>query len=267
MHFQETQAQIVYRDVLLYLWVFGDAVKLSVTILTMFICMERFLAIWAPNLFNRINKAKIVWALIAASTIIGLLHLSPAFTGYPSLKPNEQEVYIKKLNFYGESGVNEFVFKLIYGIKIASCIAIFILCLFVATGMIIKSKKAENMTTTGKEKWKSTRRLCVLQMVIAIPTLIDHITWVTNKIIIDNHNVYTFGIEALLHLDYNRAMYEIEYKSLFIYTWMVQTALGAIDHCCRFLFYFAFMKNFRDAFLGLRNKNRITSITVNSNKI
>lgn len=254
MSFEDTKSYVVYRDLLLYMWVVGDAMKLSVTATTTFLSMERCIAIWTPILFGRINSSRLVSLFIAISVFTGLLHLSPAFCGSPVSKRGQSEDHVLQLNWYGKSGANELVSALIYVLKIGTCVAIFIFCVLVATGLVVQSRKAESMTTAAKDKWKSTRRLCILQMVVAVSTLIDHVTWVVNKVIKDRYQNDIIGPEAVVRLSYTEAINNIDHKALYIWTWMVQSVTGEIDHCGRFLLYLLCMKKFRDAFLSLIKK-------------
>lgn len=236
---------------------------------TTFLSMERFIAIWFPRSFTAINKPKVARAACILSFLIGLLHLSPpfAFDIVPQTGNGTDGLY-KAVSKTGglHIGGDEAVSTIIYGIKIITSIAMIVFCIGVAVGLVLKSKKTETMTSGAGSKWRENRRLSILQLVIAGMQIIDHIFWVVSFIIQDKQPwPLNLGADAIKDPGYtfDTAMYVLRYREVWRWVFASQEMSGQLDHATRLPIYIIGMKKFKEGFLGLF-KTKVEDITKGS---
>lgn len=249
--FADTYWYVWYRTLLCEMWIIGDGMKLSVSILTTFLSFERTMAIWNPPVFNWINRASFARTVSAVSLLFAILHISPVISGHiVPLSPNST-LYTEQDDYMGEK-INMISWYTIYGLKIGTSFIIAAFCVAIIVGLVTKSKKSKTMTiaNSNDQKWKETRRLCFMQLLMAVSCLIDHSIWVTNKLL-KYETVYYLGSDAVLHGNYRESITALENRLAFHITWVIESVSGEIDHGCRLFFYLACVKSFRMAFSSL----------------
>lgn len=229
--------------------------KLSTSMVTTFLSMERFIAIWFPKAFARFNQPKVAWICVLISFLFSLLSFSPAFSEHLEERiADNKTTWVSALTGSNVGG-NLAVTYIIYAAKAVTSIVMVVCCIGVAIGLVVKSKKTTSMTTTARSKWRENRRLSILQVIIAALQIIDHVMWVISSVVVDAQPPAMYlGLEAITMLTYEEAMNAVEYKFFSRWTFASQEVTGILDHAARLPLYLVGMKKFRIGFYGLFGK-------------
>lgn len=251
---QSTYSYVVYLEILRELWIIGDFMKLTTSMLTTFLSLERFIAVCIPMWFGVINRPTVAWSSVVVSILVGLLHMVPVFTRAIVQGPVGNNttgwIVVSKTGRQAEQvGGDESVSDVIYCVKIVCCITMGIFCIGVAAGLALQSKKHTSMTSDARSKWKETRRLSILQLIIASLQIVDHVMWVADNVIADQQTPSPLlGPEAVGSLDYNTAIGVIQHEILWRWTAACSEVTGILDHATKFPLYLVGVKSFRVGF-------------------
>lgn len=242
-----------YKSILRNLWIFGDMMKMSAAVITTFTSYERYVAISQLEKFKYINRPVVARRVIAFSLIVGTLHFFPLITGSVVPQVSSSNLYLFKPDILG-SKIYDVTVQMIVGLKIGTSLIMALFSFLVVVGLVNKSKKAEMLTLTAKNKWKDCKLLCILQLITAATYILDHSVYVSCKLV--QYNIMIVGLDAVKQLDFEIAIAALNNKLIYNATNVGQSLTGKIDHSCRFFIYMICVKSFRDTFYTLFKKYR-----------
>lgn len=225
-------------------WMFGDTVKLFVLCMTAFVSFERVIAVWFPMHFRLVDRISVVAISIAVSGLIGSLHL----TSIAAMKVIRRDdgTYGGDRTEFGKSFAYECIDDVIYFIKLSLGVAILLMCIAIVFGIILRQRKAAAMSLDGRRNWKTVKRACYLQLIVAVTALIDQAAWVAFRMV--DQPYPSVGTPAVQWLPYETAMDNLWRMRRRVTFETIQVFTGELDHGGRFYFYLIFHRTFREVF-------------------
>lgn len=244
LHFPPSRAMEIWNLAFAYGWSFGDWIKLSVASLTVFVSLERTMAIWTPMTFAAlVDHRRSAYTAIGISLALGAVH-GFTFVLYETDPggPSYQSVFAQVQNAIGY-------------LKLSLCALLAALTLSVLLGLRIKAKKLAKMknkthsstSSSEREKWRTTKLRCYLQLILACSTLVDHAAWFSYRML-------ALKVDQSMDQD---GRVDFGYKKLMDCVEVVQVLTGEILHCGKFYLYFLLHSGFRSSFYKVFITNKI----------
>lgn len=228
-------------------WNLGDWTKLSVSTLTAFLTMERFVAVCIPTKFSYVDRNPIAYCAVIVSVLIGSAHMWAIFTTRIDFDDQLYQYNVTK-TWFSETTFFDFTLDFIYCARIALCLIIFVLSVSIALTLAIQAKKVALMSSGAEQEWKAKLRVCLFSYIVGMCVLIDHLVWVVHKITADMFDDIDFDRAVTSGQSYEDGMEAISYRQLVVITGHIQAWMGQLVHGWRFFIYLACNQTMREGF-------------------
>lgn len=240
---------------------FNKILIMTTDFITLFICLERFIAILFPVQFNKINNKKVVWGAIMISLLSGFTFVLDFWRGsviMASTGPklvNDPDFLIKHANFI----------KFRDAYQGAKGYAVSILSVLVVFGLIrITKKKKSTQLSTDRDIIKKNMQICILSLLCGVPVTLNSLTYVWWS---QFYATYISGNDAIMTLTYESALDQLSKAQVRAELLLVVNFFMCVAHCCHFYLNVTLSPMFRRVFLRKYRAIRgVTAIEPVNNK-